>query len=170
VPEKHGRRGPRTFRSPAQRPRIQAKRLGEVIELRRGNPGLACLQPLQRRYVAFDTIGEIRQRGSSPTPDTSDHRTDLGEHACRLPRGRYTGLSRKSSLGEASESARLEQMLRRATEQVKRAQCDLEGWARSAKYFEEYRRFLRHVDALRDIKQTLAAIQDGFGLSAAGRA
>ena len=64
----------------------------------------------------------------------------------------------------------LEHLLRRAAEQIELAQRDLEGWARSAKYFEEYRRILRHVDALRDIKQTLAAVQDGFGISAAGRA
>lgn len=64
----------------------------------------------------------------------------------------------------------LEQLLRRAAEQVEQARGELEGWARSAKYFEEYRRILRHTDALRDIEQTLAAIQDGFGLSAAGRA
>lgn len=62
----------------------------------------------------------------------------------------------------------LQQLLRRAAEQIERAGQDLEIWSRSAKYVEEYRRVLRLVDALRDVKRTLAAIEDGFGMSAPG--
>ena len=60
----------------------------------------------------------------------------------------------------------LQQLLRRAGAQLERAGQDLETWSRSAKYVEEYRRVLRLVDALRDVKRTLAAIEDGFGMSA----
>ncbi|HWU86384.1 MAG TPA: hypothetical protein VN253_03890 [Kofleriaceae bacterium] len=59
----------------------------------------------------------------------------------------------------------LAQLVRRASEQLERAGRDLEVWSRSAKYVEEYRRVLRLVDALREVKRTLAAIEDGFGLS-----
>jgi hypothetical protein len=95
--------------------------------------------------------------------------TNLGGFLAALAERIVHERSRAAQLERWFGVESIEQLLRRATEQIEHARCELEGWARSAKYFEEYRRILRHVDALRDVKQTLAAIQDGFGLSAPSR-